>query len=112
MFDTSLLDETLKRQREKRDRERVALLNRVTETLKVIRGKYGIQTAYIVGSLLVEYRWHRLSDIDIAISGCSMPVLDIMKELEDATGKTVDVVDLDQHAFPHAFRRKGLKIYG
>ena len=112
MFDTSLLDETLKRQRKKRNRDRVDFLNRVTETLKAIRRKYGTQKAYIIGSLLIEYRWHRLSDIDIAVSGCPGQVLDIMKKLENATGKTVDVVDLDRHAFPDTFKRKGLKIYG
>ncbi len=112
MFDTSILDEAIKIQREKLNRERVNLLNCVAETLIAIRQKCGIQEAYVVGSLLTEYRWHQFSDVDVAVSGCSKPVLDIMKELEEATGKMVDVIDLDNHPFPESFKRKGLKIYG
>ena len=112
MFDTSLLDETLRMQREERNRERVDLLSRVTETLQAIRGKYGIHEAYIIGSLLIAYRWHQSSDVDIAVSGCSEHVLNIMGELEETTGRTVDVVDLDSHPFPDTFKRKGLRIYG
>ena len=112
MFDTHVLDETLKVQREKRNRERVDLLDRVARTLKAIRQEYRIQEAYIVGSLLADYRWHRSSDIDVAVGGCSGEVLEVMKELEETTGKDVDVIDLDRHPFPDAFRSKGLRIYG
>jgi hypothetical protein len=35
-----------------------------------------------------------------------------MKALEDATGRDVDVIDLDGHPFAEQFRRHGLKVYG
>ena len=112
MFDTGTLDEALKTQRETLKRERADLLNRVAEALKAIRPECSIREAYIIGSLLVEYRWHRSSDIDVAVGGCSGAVLEVMKALEDATGKVVDVIDLDSHPFPDSFRKGGLKIYG
>jgi predicted nucleotidyltransferase len=112
MFDTSLLDEDLKKRQEDLNRVRVNVLDEVTKTLNAIRGKYGVQEAYIIGSLLTAYRWNRSSDVDVAVSGCSERVLDIMKVLEEGTGKVVDVVDLDSQPFPEAFKRKGLKIYG
>lgn len=112
MFNTNILDETLKTQREKLNSERICLLNKVAETLKGIQQRYGIQEAYIVGSLVIAYRWHQFSDVDVAVSGCSARVLDIMKELEEATGKVVDIIDLDSHPFPDSFSRKGVKICG
>ena len=35
-----------------------------------------------------------------------------MKALEDATGKTVDVIDLDRHPAPETFVRSGARVYG
>lgn len=112
MFDTSLLDEALKGQRERLERERADLLGRVVEALKAVRKAHGAREAYVIGSLLAEYGWRRDSDVDVAVGGCSGAVLDVMKALEDATGRVVDVVDLDRHPHPDAFRRKGLKVYG
>lgn len=112
MFDTSILDESLRLQREKQERERVILLQRVKETLRTVRCKYGLREAYICGSLLTARHWHRFSDIDVAVGGCSRAVLDVMGEIEEATGKEVDVIDLDRHPHPESFRSKGLKLYG
>jgi len=74
------------------------------------REKYDIQTAYIVGSLLQPHRWYPFSDIDVAVSGCSRHTFSVMKELEEATGKDVDVIDLDEHFSADLLRKKGMKI--
>ena len=50
--------------------------------------------------------------MDVAVGGCSGAVLEVMKALEDANGKVVNVIDLDYHPFPDSFRKRGLKIYG
>ena len=112
MFDTSILDESLRIQREKRNRERLDLLQITGATLQAVQAQYGMREAYICGSLLSAQRWHQASDIDVAVGGCSAAVLDVMKALEDTTGKAVDVIDLDRHPHPDSFRDKGLKVYG
>ncbi len=112
VFDTSILDEALKVQREKLEQERLNLLNIVTETLKKIKEKYNIKSAYIVGSLAYENRWHKHSDIDVAVSGCSRHVLSIMKELEDVTYKQVDVIDLENNLLSESLAQSGIKVYG
>ena len=112
MFDTSILDEALKRRQERQECERVNLLRRVTEALQAFRSKYGVQEAYIIGSLLVDYRWNQFSDVDVAVSGCSRYMLEIMKVLEEATARDVNVVDLDRCPAPEGFRRNGVKLYG
>ena len=111
-FDTSLFDRALKERREKRSLARKACLRSVTATLKRVRNEYDIREAYVIGSLLVEHRWNEDSDVDVAVGGCSGAVLDIMKALEDATGKVVDVIDLDTHPYPDTVRDSGLKVYG
>ncbi len=111
-FDTSLFDQALRKRREKRSRERRECLDTVTGTLHRVRSQYDIREAYVTGSLIVEYRWNEDSDVDVAVGGCSGSVLDVMKALEDATGKVVDVIDLDAHPNPGAVRDRGLTVYG
>lgn len=112
MFETDVLDRTLKSRRRQSNRERVALIDRVACALRVCRKKYGVREAFIVGSLLLTHRWDHKSDVDVAVSGASNHILDVMKVLEDAVERDVDVVDLDLHVSADHFRQKGMKIYG
>ena len=111
-FDTSIRDRALKQQRERLEQERRSLLDIVDKTLRENRGKYKIQEAYITGSLNQPHRWYPFSDVDVAVGGCSPHILSIMKELEDATGKEVDVIDLDQHPSPDWVRQRSVEVYG
>ena len=105
MFDTSILDEAIRARRQRLAAEQAKLLDCVRRTLLELREPLGIEAAYIVGSL-------RSSDIDVAVAGCSPVVLEIMKVLEDATGREVDVIDLDRHPSPQSFAQSGVKVYG
>ena len=87
-------------------------MKRVRQALLDIREPLGVRSAYIVGSVLSPERWTESSDVDVAVGGCSHAVLDVMKALEDATGKTVDVIDLDRHPVPETFIRCGVRVYG
>jgi len=111
-FDTSIRDRALKKQRERLEQERSNLIDIVCETLRMNREKYHIQAAYITGSLLQSHRWYPFSDVDVAVSGCASHLLSIMKELEEATGKEVNVIALDEHPFPEWVTRRGMKVYG
>jgi hypothetical protein len=111
MFDTSSFDRALKKRREKQDRERTECLRSVTATLIRIRDEYDICEAYVTGALLFEHSWNRTSHVAMAVGGCSMRVLDVMKVLEDASGRTVDVIDLDMHPFPESVRNWSLMVY-
>lgn len=41
----------------------------------------------LVLTVIHSKRWSNFSDIDVAISGASVYILDVMKELEEATGR-------------------------
>lgn len=111
-FDTSIRDRALKEKRKRLERERRALLGVVERTLKESREKYDIREAYITGSLMEPHRWYAFSDVDVAVGGCSQYIFPIMRELEEATGKEVDVIDLDGHPLPDWVRRRSARIYG
>ena len=112
MFDTSRLDEAKRSRRLKLEQERGALLERVQEVLRQIRRRHGIEAAYIVGSLKTPGAWRSSSDVDVAVRGCSRAVLEVMKVLEEATDRQVDVIDLDRHPAAESFTEAGLEVYG
>jgi len=111
-FDTSIRDRAIKERRERLEKERRRLIYVVADVLRENREKYHIREAYITGSLLQSYRWYDLSDVDVVVSGCSQHILSIMGDVEEATDKDVDVIDLDNHPSPDWVRKKGMMIYG
>ncbi len=111
-FDTSVLDRAIQDRRRRLAAEQAELLPRVRQSLLDLRDRLGVPRAYIVGSVLSPEFWTESSDIDVAVGGCSHAVLDVMKALEDATGRSVDVIDLDRHPCPESFIRGGVKVYG
>jgi len=111
-FDTSVLDRAIQDRRRRLAAEQAELLPRVRQSLLDLRDRLGVPRAYIVGSVLSPESWTESSDIDVAVGGCSHAVLDVMKALEDATGRSVDVIDLDRHPCPESFIRCGVKVYG
>lgn len=111
-FDTGIRDKAVRDRRRRLAAEQAELLPRVRQSLLELRETLGVGSAYIVGSVLSPALWRESSDVDVAVSGCSHAVLDVMKALEEATGRDVDVIDLDRHPFPESFIRCGVKVYG
>ena len=111
-FDTSVRDKAIRDRRRRLAAEQADLLKRVRQALLDLREPLGVRSAYIVGSVLSPECWTESSDVDVAVGGCSHTVLDVMKALEDATGKTVDVIDVDRHPAPESFIRSGVRVYG
>ncbi len=112
LFDTSVRDKAIRDRRRRLAAEQAELLPRVRQALFDIGQSLGVQRAYVVGSLRSPDLWRESSDVDVAVGGCSDAVLDVMKALEDATGRTVDVIDLDRHPAPDSFIRCGVRVYG
>ena len=96
MFDTSIRDKALRARRQRLAEEQAELLDRVSRTLQELREPLGIESAYVVGSLRSPDSWREASDVDVAVGGSSAIVLEIMKALEEATGRAVDVVRGDR----------------
>ena len=112
MFDTSVRDDAMRARRRRLAAEQAAVLSVVRRTLFEQRERLGVRTAYVVGSLRSPALWHESSDVDVAVGGCSRDVLEVMRVLEDVTGRAVDVIDLDRHPFPESCVRAGFRVYG
>lgn len=110
MFDTHLLDAAARRRAERLEVERRETLERVVAALESQGSRMGLREAYVVGSLAREGEWVEDSDVDVAISGGDP--LEVMRLVEEAAGRAVDVIDLERHPAPGMFRRRGRKVLG
>ncbi len=79
--------------------------------LRERRGRLAAEQADLRGRVQSPDRWREDADVDVAVGGCSDAVLDVMKAIEDATDRVVDVIDLDRHPFPGPVTRPGIKVY-
>ena len=111
-FDTSIRDKALRDRRRRLAAEQAELLPRVRQALLELREPLDVRAAYIVGPVLWPEFWSETSAIAVAVEGCSSAVLDVMKALEDATGRVVNVIDLDRYPFPDSFVGSGVRVYG
>lgn len=110
MFDTHRLDAALERRAARLEEDRRAVLDRVIRCLESEGPRLGVREAYVVGTLVREGTWTESSDVDVAISGGDP--LGVMRLIEEASGRTVDVIDLEGHPQPGMFRRRGRKVLG
>ena len=89
---------------------RIATLQQVEEALRGLEKKYRWDEAYLFGSIVLEGRFGRNSDIDIAVSGLKkFDYYEFIGEISDLLDKHVDVVLLVECHFAHFIREKGLK---
>jgi predicted nucleotidyltransferase len=112
MFDTHELDEAIEQRRVRLLAEQSKLQEIARRSLLSLRDEHGLQAAYIVGSLAEPGLWQPESDVDVAVRGRQLDVLEVMRVLEEATGRDVDVIDLNRHPAPAAVIRAAIRVYG
>ncbi|PSN18643.1 signal peptidase [filamentous cyanobacterium CCP5] len=107
-FDTSLLDQALAEQQERRERERLTTLQQVLAWLDDYAVIYGVDRAYIFGSLVRPGRFGRRSDVDIAVEALEADqFFPAMAALSEAVGRDVDLVELGKCPFAERIRQAG-----
>lgn len=104
-FDTRLLDEVLVEQQENREQERQQVLQQVLDWLQRSGSHYGIDRAYLFGSVLRPGRFHEGSDVDLGVE-----VINSVKQIEAIAAlsmtllREVDIVDLRHCHFADRIR--------
>ena len=89
---------------------RIAALQQVEEALRGLEKKYRWDEAYLFGSIVLEGRFGRNSDIDIGVLGLNKyDYYEFVGEISDLLDKHVDVVLLEECHFAHFIKEKGLK---
>jgi len=108
-FDTEILDAALARRRQHQELERQSVLSQVIRGLESVGEQYGIQQAYLFGSLTRPGHFHDASDVDLALPGplpedcCSF-----ISTLSAMVGREVDLVTLDRCHFAHRIHQMGI----
>jgi predicted nucleotidyltransferase len=92
------------------EKMRIAALQQVEKALSSLEKKYQWEEAYLFGSVVLEGRYRRSSDIDIAVLGLKKyDFYEFIAEISDLLNKRVDVVLLEECQFAHFIKEKGIK---
>ena len=108
-FDTRLLDKVLVERQAQREQERQQVLQQVLEWLQQSGSQYGIDRAYLFGSVAQPNRFHELSDVDLGVEEINaVRQIEAIADLSMALLRDVDIVDLRQCHFAHRIRERGV----
>ena len=93
-----------------REKMRIADLQQVQDTLRSLENKYKWDEAYLFGSIVLEGRYRKKSDIDIALLGLKKhDYYEFIGEISDLLNRRVDVVLLEECRFAQLIKEKGKK---
>ena len=108
-FPTPELDKILKEKDIQGEQERQTLLAKTQQWLPENSVKYGINRAYIFGSLTRPYKFHPGSDVDIAVENINPELhFDAISILSYYLGREVDIILLKNCHFAHRIREEGI----
>lgn len=106
---TYLLDEALIRRKKALEEERQVTVKLVKQWLEVNGRQYGIQQAYLFGSLIRPNRFQKTSDVDLAVESINPEQMFMaMTALAEAVGREVDLIELSKCPFAHRIRQEGI----
>ncbi len=109
-FDTSVLDAALRERQARYEQSRVHLLAEVLGLLDLLGPDYGLQEAYVFGSLVRPGRFKPESDVDIAVVLAGAEALfRLSAELSMRLARDVDLIELNQCFFADKIRREGVR---
>ncbi len=109
VFPTPLLDQAKARRRQADEHSRLKMQQTVARWLRENAAQYGIQRAYLFGSIIQPGRFTQGSDVDLAVETIqSEQFFEAIAALSEAVEREVDLVDLTQCPFAAQIRRRGV----
>jgi hypothetical protein len=106
---TNLLDQLIQQQRDRNERERLRLLQKVQQWLDQYGSEYGIQKAFIFGSATRPGHFHNDSDVDIAVEQIDGDrYFSAISYLSTHLERHVDLIELNKCHFEHRIRETGI----
>ena len=87
MFDISIWEEKILREKEERELKRKKLLKEIIPKLRDYFGDKEVEKVYLFGSILMEDYFYDSSDVDIAVEGLKENYFRIFSDLEDIIRK-------------------------
>lgn len=108
-FDTSVLDKAIARRSRLLEEERQRLFAQTVALLDEHGARYGINAAFIFGSVTRPRRFREHSDVDIAIDTSRPELLaEAIGRFSLILGRDVDLVNLGKVPFVKRIRREGV----
>ncbi len=106
---TYLLDKVLIERKQALEAERQLTFKQVQQWLEANGKRYGIEQAYIFGSLIRPHRFTKKSDVDLAVESIEPEHMFMsMTALAESLGREVDLVELCKCPFAHRIRQEGI----
>jgi predicted nucleotidyltransferase len=107
-FDTRLLDQAIAERQAQHEQLRQQVLQQVLRWLEESGRKYGIDQAYIFGSVVQPGRFHAASDVDVGVETISsVQQIEAIADLSMMLLRDVDIVDMRYCHFAHRIRERG-----
>ena len=108
-FRTELLDAVRARRQADGEAQRLATLERIIQWLTTEGSRYGINEAFIFGSVIRPYHFTERSDVDVAVEQMGVEAFfEAMGKLSEAVERDVDLVELLRCPFAHRIREQGV----
>jgi predicted nucleotidyltransferase len=108
-FPTAKLDQAISDRRLKLEQERQKLLAKTLDWLNRFAINYGINKAYIFGSVIRREKFHQASDIDLAVEQINnQDYCTVISLLANYLEREVDIIKLDSCHFADRIREKGI----
>lgn len=85
------------------------MIQRVYAWLEAVGSQYGIDQAYLFGSVICSYRFTEHLDVDVAIASLSSDdYFQAIGQLSEWVERPVDLVDLTRCPFADRIRQRGV----
>jgi predicted nucleotidyltransferase len=108
-YPTPLLDQALATRRHRNEQQRLATLEQVFLWLNTKGKQYGINQAYIFGSVTRPHHFTQRSDVDVAVESVDREqFFTAIAQLSEAVERPVDLVELCKCPFAHRIRQQGI----
>lgn len=110
-FDINLLEQIEADKQLQIEELRKDLLKKCIETLPSYFNNLNVNNLYLTGSVLVEGKFSKRSDIDIAVSGLAPDkYFKAISELETVFERKVEIIELENCKFADKIKETGLKL--
>jgi len=108
--DFSLWKKIQKEKYNQREEVRKVYLTSLISRLRAYFYQLHPDSVYLTGSILQEGHFYDFSDVDIAVKGLKGNYFKVLSDLEEITGREVDLIEMEKCRFSQNIETRGLRI--
>jgi predicted nucleotidyltransferase len=109
IFKTELLDEVIKKKREKKEELRLWVIAKTLAAIDRLSGEIAFDEAYLFGSVTKPFKFSERSDIDIGFIGLdNRHFFKVMSYISEEVGRDVDIIQLEDYRLADKIKKGGV----